>query len=483
MRSHSEISQRLQINLQDYPEIAARFEAGDPTVAAMLKAHASFMADLSSDLDIAMLEPFIKSRDTTILADATNKGILPVATPCQHYLSFKNKGDRAVTISAGRLIEDMQGRIWRLLQTANMVPGEIIEVLAEQSQNRTEKYKAIFTEPFHHVTLNIQEDYYLAALRIYDEQGNNFIYRRQWMNSIAGEAAYTLKTDSMQRITAEFGDSLRCGTTIQANAVLNFELTETDGYIDTSLLREAALSELITADEGKIQITFKEGGLVRAGANPLSIDQLKLLASYPTHDDNAVFLSDFNYAVRKAFMNRCHYISVWNEAQQEKYYGATLDDINHLNIAFVPRVPAEKAQLASDIKKHIAHLDSLYEGKVKEMAVQQRPFQITINAKLAPVHNVESVKQEINNLLLSKYGKETIASSYFVADGFNSQEISKVIRDEVTAFQDRISDFRLDIEDLARNPIKPHEWVFMTDSSISIYIQRSASSGEPLWTY
>ena len=483
MRSHSEISQRLQINLQDYPEIAARFEAGDPTVAAMLKAHASFMADLSSDLDIAMLEPFIKSRDTTILADATNKGILPVATPCQHYLSFKNKGDRAVTISAGRLIEDMQGRIWRLLQTANMVPGEIIEVLAEQSQNRTEKYKAIFTEPFHQVTLNIQEDYYLAALRIYDEQGNNFIYRRQWMNSIAGEAAYTLKTDSMQRITAEFGDSLRCGTTIQANAVLNFELTETDGYIDTSLLREAALSELITADEGKIQITFKEGGLVRVGANPLSIDQLKLLASYPTHDDNAVFLSDFNYAVRKAFMNRCHYISVWNEAQQEKYYGATLDDINHLNIAFVPRVSAEKAQLASDIKKHIAHLDSLYEGKVKEMAVQQRPFQITINAKLAPVHNVESVKQEINNLLLSKYGKETIASSYFVADGFNSQEISKVIRDEVTAFQDRISDFRLDIEDLARNPIKPHEWVFMTDSSISIYIQRSASSGEPLWTY
>jgi len=303
------------------------------------------------------------------------------------------------------------------------------------------------------------------------------------MNAPAGEAAYTLKTDSMQRITAEFGDAQRCGTTIQANTVLNFELTETDGYIDTSVLREAALSELVTADEGKIQILFKAGGLVRAGANPLSIAQLKLLASYPTHDDNAVFLSDFNYAVQKAFMSRCHYIAVWNEAQQEKYYGATLDDINHLNIAFVPRVTAEAVQLAQDIKNHIAHLDGLYDGKVKERPVQQRPFQITINAKLAPVHNVESVKQEIKNLLLSKYGQETIASSYFIADGFNSQEISKLIREKVAAFQDRIADFRLDIEDLARNPIKPHEWVFMTDSSIEIKIQRSASSGEALWTY
>jgi hypothetical protein len=36
------------------------------------------------------------------------------------------------------------------------------------------------------------------------------------------------------------------------------------------------------------------------GANPLSIDQMRLLASYPTHDDNAVFLGNFDFLVRKS---------------------------------------------------------------------------------------------------------------------------------------------------------------------------------------
>lgn len=482
MQTLNDVKKRLLVNLQDSPEIALRYQNGDPLVARMIQAQAGMIADQSSDIDIAIIEPFIKSNPRTILADATNKGILPVAVPCQHYIEVANKSNENATISAGRYFEDLQGRTWRFLQTANMVPGGTAIVLAEQSEIRTRDYQAVFTEAFHQVKLDIQEELYLCGINVTDDNGQSYKYQPSWLNSPPGEYAFNLKTDSMRHMYVEFGDDLRCGTTIQANTILSFEIIESDGQIDTSALREASLREVVNSVETKIQLKFQNNGLVRAGADPLGLDQLSLLASYPTYDKNAVFLSNFDYVVRNKFMARCHYLTVWNEAVQEKYYTVTLDDINHLNFCFEPKNEVDKEQLAQDIKDYIGRVDTLYENRVNEKVIEERAFQIEITAKLAPVHNVEAVKEEIKTLLLSRYGRETLAASYFLADGFNTQEIADALKKNVSAFQDHISDLRIIGEDIESNPIKPHQWAYMTKDSIVVIVKRTATSGANLWT-
>ncbi|MEO4184558.1 hypothetical protein ABH305_01695 [Acinetobacter pittii] len=482
MRTLSDVKKRLLINLQDYPEVALRYQNGDPLVAAPLQAQAGMIADQSTDIEIAKVETFLKSNVRTILADATNKGILPVATPCQHYVEVENKGLTALVISAGRYFDDVQGRTWRFIQTVHANPGETVTVQAEQSEVRTIDYQAIYTEDFLQVELDIQDDLHLCGIRVYDDSGNNYKYVKRWLNCPPGEYAFNLKTDTLRKITAEFGDSLRCGTTIQSNTIISFEITESDGKIDTSQLREASLKEIVNAQETKAQLKFKTGGLIRAGTDPLSIEQLRLLSSYPTDEKDAVFLGNHDYAVRAAFMARCKYVTVWNEAVQDKYYKATLDDINHLHLAFVANNPDETEQLANDIKYFIGMADSLYKDRVHVNEVEQRAFKIEINAKLAPVHNVETVREQITTLLISRYGRDSLSSSYFLADGFNSQEIVDSIKKNITAFQDHISDFNILTEDLGDNPIKPHQWTYIDKSSITLNIKRTATTGTNLWT-
>ncbi|NUF43096.1 hypothetical protein [Acinetobacter pittii] len=482
MQTLNDVKKRLLINLQDYPEIALRYQNGDPIVVAMLQAQAGMIADQSTDIELAKIEPFIKSNVRTILADATNKGILPVATPCQHYIEVENKGTVALVIAAGRYFDDVQGRTWRFLQTVHANPGETVLVQAEQSEIRTIDYQTIFTEDFLQVDIDIQDELHLCGIRIYDDSGNNYKYRKRWLNCPPGEYAFNLKTDTLRKITAEFGDSLRCGNTVQANTVLSFEIIESEGQIDTSQLREASLQEIVNVEEAKAQLKFQTGGLIRAGTDPLSIEQLRLLSSYPTDEKDTVFLGNHDYAVRAAFMARCKYVTVWNEAVQDKYYKSSLDDINHLHLAFVAKNPDETELLAKDIKYFIGVTDSLYQDRVHVNEVEQRLFKIEINAKLAPVHDVETVREQITTLLISRYGRDSLSSSYFLADGFNTQELIDSIKKNITAFQDHISDFNVLAEDLTDNPIKPHQWTYIDKSSITINIKRTATTGANLWT-
>ena len=108
-------------------------------------------------------------------------------------------------------------------------------------------------------------------------------------------------------------------------------------------LNSAALSEIYESEESKLNLYFKAGDLVRAGADPLSVAQMRLLASYPSmYDHNAVFMGNFDFLVRKHFMQRFDYMAIWNETINEKHYGASLDAINHLFLTVVIRIRLSK---------------------------------------------------------------------------------------------------------------------------------------------
>lgn len=483
MATSNKIQQITQIALQEFPEIYARYLAGDPTVTAPMSAMQHMLAEVGRDLEVSEIEPFIKSREATILADASNKGILPLGTACQHYITVTNRGSQRTIILGGREFDDSQGRPWRFLQNAEVLPGESIDVLAEQSQVRKVNRTIVETLPFNQFKLEIEDDMSLVSLSVVDQDNNIYSFVTRWMNTKAGDYAITLSTDTLRAITLGFGDTARFGRTLEANTELEISMLETYGEFSVVSLKEAMLQKIETADESKLSIRFKDGGLVRMGANPLSIDQMRLLSSYPTHDDNAVFLGNFEALVRKKFMNRTHYSNVWNEMIHEQHFGSSVDHINHLFVSVVPKNQPEYDLICDEIEQLIAKADNLYSyGNVVFVEPIERPFNLKLSAKLAPVHSVEVVKEQIRTLLISNYGKEQLSASYNMTDGFNLQEMGELIKKNVSAFQDRQSDFRIDVEDLGDNSIKPNHWVFITADSIEFDIKRSSGLGGGTWT-
>ena len=378
------------------------------------------------------------------------------------------------------MIEDNSGsRPWRLLQSVTVNPGETGEVLVEQSEYREVQYTVQSTENFHRVELQLRDDLSLAGITVRDNSNQAYQLKKRWMNVEPLEYAFNLTTDSLRRIFIEFGDDERAGRTAQANQVFTFGILETYGDVDVSRLKDASLLDVLTTDETKVSVRFKQGGIVRQGADPLNISQLRVLATYPAlYDENAVFLGNFDYSVRQKFMARCHYIAVWNENEQDRYYGVTYQDINHLHIAVVAKNNAEQANLETEIIQYIGLLDSLYKDRVRVHAVVEKPFNITLNGRLAAVHDLDGVKAQINGLLVDRYGRTKLSASRWLVNGFNTQGISTQLRTNIVAFQDNISDFSLNVPVVLN---KPHEWVYIAEPSITLNIERTAETSGAAW--
>ena len=479
MLTQADFEARIVAVLDDY-EILERYNAQDPIVLRFLRSIAAFLSLFSQEVDISEIEPFIKTRDRSIIADATNKGILPIGMPTQHVLEVLNRSANSITLSQGRMIEDNSGsRPWRLLQSVTVNAGETGEVVVEQSEYREVQYTVQSTENFHRVELQLRDDLSLAGITVRDNSNQAYQLKKRWMNVEPLEYAFNLTTDSLRRIFIEFGDDERAGRTAQANQVFTFGILETYGDVDVSRLKDASLLDVLTTDETKVSVRFKQGGIVRQGADPLNISQLRVLATYPAlYDENAVFLGNFDYSVRQKFMARCHYIAVWNENEQDRYYGVTYQDINHLHIAVVAKNNAEQANLETEIIQYIGLLDSLYKDRVRVHAVVEKPFNITLSGRLAAVHDLDGVKAQIKGLLVDRYGRTKLSASRWLVNGFNTQGISTQLRTNIVAFQDNISDFSLNVPVVLN---KPHEWVYISEPSITLNIERTAETSGAAW--
>ena len=75
MSERNNILESIGSHINDYPEVAERWRAGDPTVRAMLTSIVEAAVFLKRDNDNNADEPLIKSKNHTIIADAINKGI------------------------------------------------------------------------------------------------------------------------------------------------------------------------------------------------------------------------------------------------------------------------------------------------------------------------------------------------------------------------------------------------------------------------
>lgn len=481
MLTPNEFEIRLAAALDD-PEVLAMYQSGEPLVYQHIRAHAAFLALLSQDIDRATTEPFIKSTDRSILADATNKGILPVGTPARHLLTVKNSSNSPITLAQGRVVLDGQGRPWRLLQSLSLVAHGQADVLIEQSTVVTVTVTPAESLPFWRVTVPLQDGMALVGLTVRNESGDTYRIAPRWMNVAPAEKAVQVVTDSLMRVFIEFGDTDRAGETVMAGSAYTIQITQTYGALDASRLKDAALSELINVGDEQLSFLFKAGGLQQVGTNPLSIDQLRQLASYPAlYDENAVYLGNFEYLARQKFSARVDYLAVWNETVQDRLYGAALADINHLHLAVKAKNPVEQAAIEADISALLGRADSLFDGRVIVHAIAERPFSLVVTGRIAAVHDLDAVGNAIKGLLVERFGKGSLSASRWLPNGINLQEASVLLRAKIPAFQDRISDFSIQLTgDLSA--IKPHQWVFVSNASITLNLTRTADVEGTLWT-
>lgn len=462
--------------------VSDKWQVGDPATVQQLQSLANFISLLSKDIEIASAEAFNKTNPRSIIADATNKGILPLSIPHRHTIEITNKSDNRVTLSQGRLLEDNSGgRTWQLLSAVTIEANSTNTVIAEQSEQRQVSYTVPLTEIFHRFQVQLQDDKNLASISISDTllQSNTYAYKNKWLNVLPDELAYNIISDERQRLFVEFGADGKAGRTAQAGEVYTITILETEGSIDVSKLNDASLEQTFSNDEQKLVLKFKSSGVIQSGTSPYSIQELKMLTNYASiYDSSAVYLGDFDLAIRRMFLARTFYCCVWNENIQEQYYSVDISDINHLHVCFVPKNPEEYEQIKEQMALAIALQDNLYKGRTKFTVVEEIPHKIKLKGNISSLHDVDSVTAQIKALLVANYGKTTLTAHKWLVNGFNNQAIARLIRSNISAFQDNISDFSLSTDQVT---YKPHQWTYISDDSIEVDLERTAESSGSIW--
>jgi hypothetical protein len=76
MYTKADFLKAIDNTIANYPAVAPFYYARDPRILQKLEAMATMLSMTSAQIEVAMAEPFEKSRDATILADAAMRGII-----------------------------------------------------------------------------------------------------------------------------------------------------------------------------------------------------------------------------------------------------------------------------------------------------------------------------------------------------------------------------------------------------------------------
>ena len=434
------------------PAAATAYRAGDPRLLAQMDAIATMFAMLSQQLDLAEVEPFVKARDGSILADASLKGVLPLAKPARVVLQATNTGDNIVPLLVGRPVVDGRGRRYVLESSASVTPLSFIgplppgagEVTAVQLVTRVQTHTVVGSVPFYEVQMTPSaEALKLVGIQVSSPLGP-YTYTPDFSNTAPGARVFHVETDEYRRVWIRFGAGSGpvavIGHQPPNGEVLTITITECEGAVEYEAGARFALEYVTTSDEANIQLELEE--VVTSGADPFTMDELRMLARYPgLHDGNAVYLGDFNILLRRHLSNVA-FLSVWNEQIEESVRGADVLNINKLFVSFYITGQSEAAS-EEQIARIVARADDSY----KVVFVDRREIEvpITVTAVVAAVHDTADVAAQIRAAVLAEYGNGSLAASQGLQKSFRVQRLQDVLRAAVPALQGTVGDFSISI--------------------------------------
>lgn len=471
MHTKTEFLSAIRDSVANYPAVAALYQAGDPRMLQALEAIATMAAMLSQQQELAMLEPFIKSRDSTILAEAALRGLVPMGKPARVRVAINNAGLAPFTLVAGRNVLDSNGRIYVVdapvsvpAATAPDAPGTAV-FEAVQVQVRTVAHNVAAGEPFYKIEVPAPQDgQYVAGVEVRDAALNEFAYRQEFTNVAPNERVYHMETDEYRRLYVKFGYGDVVGYQPASGETLTIEIHDTQGDVRPENGSPFAFEYTVTPEDSLIEMRMD--ALLIPGANPIDITVLRELMRYPSaYDHSAVYLGEFDYLVRNRVPG-LRFLSVWNEQIEEKVRGANVDNINKLFVSVVPADGGDQLATEAQIEAVIMDADDSYRIQFVPPVVSL--VEIDVQATIARVHDGASVQARISDVLLGEYGVDSQA----VRRGMQSPQYKRIfatLRDMVPALQDTGSDFKVEVGP-PPDPLLPEHYRYADASSITVSV-------------
>lgn len=471
MITRDEFVQIIDQTAEKYDLVAALRKSGDPRYFQHQEAMATMLAMLSQQIEVAMMEPFDKTRDATVLADAALKGVVPKASPARVKLLVKNTGDSPFTMAAGRRLTDADGLLYEVdspvivpAAANSTTPGEAY-IEAVQRTRRTVDHTVEDFTGFYTIEVPLSTDgRMLAEISVADSQGTVFKYSPGFTNVWDGDKVYHVETDAYQRVLIKFGLDGTVGYQPTLGETLTITLTECNGDVRLAQGSPFTLEYAYTLADS--QITIEHSELLLAGSNPLTLPQIRELCRYPsTYNESAVFLGEFDFLVRKNLTN-LRFLSIWNEQIEEKARGANVDNINRLFVSFAEASGANHAATFEEIKRLILEADDSFD--VKEVAPAIAPFVVTVTAQVARIHDIAAVTEQIRQALLSEYGVDSLMAQRGMIT-LQFKRVYAYLRSKISALQDENSDFNVSIAPLAGAAL-PEQWRYISEQSLTVNV-------------
>jgi hypothetical protein len=485
MYTKADFLKAIDNTIANYPAVAPFYYARDPRILQKLEAMATMLSMTSAQIEVAMAEPFEKSRDATILADAAMRGIIRKATPGSVQVKAKNNNAESFTISTGRVILDSVGRPYIIRTALTLLPGAIGYFEAEQVKHETFTHTVSGSVPFYAIQIpEASDDSYLSGLSVSDSQGA-YEYRERYVNTFPSERVYHVEADDRQKIYVRLGQAGIVGTQPVDGEEFTITISRTAGEINPSAGSPFTFEYLLTPQESYIDLT--QNALVSGGQNPPDMTTIRDMVKFPSvYTHNAVFLGEFNFIVRRAFPS-LKFLSVWNETLEEMARGPNVDNINTLFVAVLsqdeteqvaiepnPLTPVAPAIISEanytatqkSIKDTILAADNSY--RVRFIKPIRSEIAVTILATVSTSYVAAEIKSQIEEVILKEYGEVAAASK----KGGNHplyRMVYELLKKNVPALSDGNADIRVTLADPVGN-LRPELWRYVSPTSLSVTV-------------
>ncbi|MDR0996657.1 MAG: hypothetical protein LBL69_03220 [Zoogloeaceae bacterium] len=431
-------------------------------------------------------------RDATVLADAAMRGIIRCGTPARARIRVSNSGAESFAVETGRTLLDSSGLLWRIETPASVPPGGEAFFEARQVRAQTLAHTVSGSEPFYAIPIPAaDDDAHLCGVAVRDVQGD-YDYRNRYTNTLPDERVFHIEADDRQQIYVRFGYAGVVGVQPQDGAEISLSLSYTHGEISPAYGSPFAFEYLGSPAEAAIEM--KMDGLLVAGQNPMPMSVLRDLAKYPSvYDDNAVFLGEFEFLVRRKFPD-LPFLSVWNETVEEQARGPSLDNINTLFVACLSAEGGEAvlsegdgspARIAEDaltetqraIRAAILSADDSY--RVSFYPPVRSKIGMRIHARVSTSYVESDVRQQIIEALLAEFGESAAAAR----KGNNRPlyvAVYELLRRRIAALSSGNADLSVSIDDPPELAERPEMWRFVAPDSLVVEVS-TANIITPAW--
>lgn len=462
MTTKAEFMQAAIDAISEYPTAAQYYQAKDPRLLANLGAMATMLALASSEQDVAYMEPFSKSRDVTVLADAAVKGVMPFGKSTSVSIAVSNPAADPLIIASGRRLFDPQGRSYVVQAGVTVAAGGTATVSALQKSDTSFSHTVSASMSFYRIPIPEPDaGRYIVGVTLKNAANVEFAYKREFINVADGDKVFHLEIDEQRNLNVQFGASGIVGYQPSAGEVFTVGVTETEGYIELDV-GAPFVFEYTTAAAERTAIMTMAAVLV-PGANQLDVRTMREICSFPSvYDDSAVYRGNFDFLIRRQ-LSPLRFLSVWNEQIEEEARGANIDNINRLFVAALAD-GVDQTALNASVASIINEADDGY--RITHVAVVHKQIGITIDGELSPVHDFAQVELQIRELLLAKYGPD----SQFAKRGRNRvlyKNVNALLKDNIAAFQDAVSDLRVTITEPVGG-MMPEHYRYVAAGSITV---------------